>query len=78
MATSDTTPRVSILFHCVWFSNTSPSPEQLQRPTAQGQCHTSIGRSVEGCVDGKTIKNIQHVKIKLRCFGIKLTMFNEE
>ena len=46
MATCDTTPRVSTLFHCVWFSNTCPSPERLQRPTAQGQCYRSIGRSV--------------------------------
>ena len=30
----------------VLFSNSCPPPEWLQRPTAQGQCHRSIGRSV--------------------------------
>ena len=41
MATPDAIPRISTLFHCVWLSNTCPSPERLQR-----QCHRSIHRSV--------------------------------
>ena len=32
MATSDTTPRVSTLFHCGLFSNSCLSPRRLQRP----------------------------------------------
>ena len=46
MTTSDT-PRVSILFHCVLFSNSCPPPKRLQHPTTQGQCHRSSGRSVD-------------------------------
>ena len=30
MATSDTTPRVSTLFHCVLFTNRFPPPKRLQ------------------------------------------------
>ena len=33
MATCDTAPRVSTLFHCVLFSNSFLSPRRLQRPT---------------------------------------------
>ena len=47
MATSDTTPRVSILFHCVLFPNSCPPPKRLQRPTAQGQCHGSFVGSAQ-------------------------------
>ena len=45
MATSDTTPSVSTLLYCILFPNSCPSPKRLQRPTAQGQCHRSSGRS---------------------------------
>ena len=32
MATHDTTPHVTTLFHCVLFSNICPSRRRLQRP----------------------------------------------
>ena len=59
MATSDTTPRVSTLFHCVLFSNSCPSPERLQRPAARGQCHRSIGRSVTGDLRKATLVSVE-------------------